>query len=408
MAQGGPQNAFLNDLRRQVAQNPINSEARLNLAYTLMLSELPDEALTHYRLVLAQDSLNQAAAAGILWSLNTGRHWDESLKEAKRLVKTFPACAPLYSYRGFAQSQKGRMHHARHSYNKAVVLAQDNLVKGYAFQGLAWSHHFLGDYPASMKSLRQAQLLGCPDSLAAEAFNRTELKLSIGSAWDFDQTLSYNASLGASWRRLDLSAMAEEVRLEQESYRQAYQIGLGYKINPLAINLRYSYLEGEEQRAYPAKSYGLGLESSIYVGAFRIKPAIRQDLGNYVRFNTYQSSVGLQLSTDALSLGAWLSYLYQDNESVGSDRKDYISQFSFHYQLSRFLNLGLYYNQGDQSWWMSPGGILNDSFYAVEKSLAISSKLNLSRIMALNIYYQKGWMDEESKDLLSLSLSAAL
>ena len=131
-------------------------------------------------------------------------------------------------------------------------------------------------------------------------------------------------------------------------------------------------------------------------------------MGNYPRFNSYQSSAGLLLSTDALSLGTWISYLYLDNESAGSDRKEWITQLSAHYQLLRNLNLGAYYSSGDQSWWNSPGGVLNDSFFTVDSSLALSAKLDISRIMALTIYYQKGWMDEEDRDLLSLTLSAAL
>lgn len=408
MAQAGPYDDRLSELRQQVAQNPVNSEVRLNLAYFLMLSEQPQEALTHYRLVLAQDSLSQAAAAGILWSLNSSQDWLQSLQEAARLVKLFPEYAPLHSYRGYAQSQKGLHHRARSSYKKAVLLSEDSTVKGYAYQGLAWSHHFLGDYPSARAAYKKATALGFPDSTSQKALSRLKLGLSLGSSCDLDSTLGYSARLQLSLYRLSFSAQAEEIRLGSEPYRQAYQFALGYKLRPLELKLRYAYLEGEEKRVYPAKSYGLSLSSSIYAGAFRIRPSITQDLGNYPRFNSYQSSAGLLLSTDALSLGTWISYLYLDNESAGSDRKEWITQLSAHYQLLRNLNLGAYYSSGDQSWWNSPGGVLNDSFFTVERSLAVSAKLDISRIMALTIYYQKGWMDEEDRDLLSLTLSAAL
>ena len=408
MAQAGLYDARLGELRQQVAQNPVNSDARLNLAYSLMLAEQPQEALTHYRLVLAQDSLSQAAAAGILWSLNTSAQWKESLQEARHLVQRFPDYAPLYSYRGYAQSRTGHLHNARSSYKKAIVKAADSTVQGYAFQGLAWSHHFMGDYPSARAALKKAAALGFPDSTAMKAISRLKLAVSLGSSSDLDSTLGYNARLQLTLYRMSLSAQAEEIRLGSEPYRQAYQFGWGYKLRPLELKLRYAYLEGDEDRVYPAKSYGLALSGNIYAGAFRIRPSITQDLGNYPRFNSYQSSAGLWLSTDALSLSAWISYLYLDNESAGSDRKEWITQLSAHYQLLRNLNLGAYYSSGDQSWWTSPGGVLNDSFFTVERSLAVSAKLDISRIMALTVYYQKGWMDEEDRDLLSLALSAAL
>ena len=67
----GAQMDPLHHLRFQVAQNPTNANARMNLAYQLMLSGEYNEALSHYEALLLQGAKHEAAMTGVLWALQS-------------------------------------------------------------------------------------------------------------------------------------------------------------------------------------------------------------------------------------------------------------------------------------------------------------------------------------------------
>lgn len=395
----------LSEARLQVAQNPVDTGLRMTLAYHLMLSNKPKEALTHYQVVMAQDSLNSSAAAGILWAHNSLQDWKSTRKEAKALARQFPQEALIWSYKAFAESQTMSLHQARNSYTKAIRKSDDPLVKGYAHQGLGWAYLNLGDYPKAKTSFQKAETYGLQDSLATGTLSKLNTSISLGASLDFDDKQVFNATLGLSKGNYRLGLGMEEIRLKKEHLRRAWWASLQRQGNIADIRAFYSALQGKSEEIYPAHITGLDLGKKLYWKDIRFTGGLGQKLGLYPNFNTYQSDLALSLSQDSFTLGGNLSYLYRDNDSPGSDSQGLMQHYYLFYKQLKPLELSAYLSLGDGAWWISPYGIVNDTFEAEDRILGASAKYPINKHIDLMVYYQRGYTDDESKELGSLSLS---
>lgn len=392
----------IRDLRQTVAQNPIDTASRMSLAYLLMQSADYASALTQYQTVLRQDSLNVQAASGALWARSGLKDWNSVITESAAALKRFPHYAPILNHRAYAYLQKGQDLKARAFYNTAYKHADDPQSSAIASSGLAWSYLSLGDrYPAAHYASKE-------DSLFHQAFVSPRLSLSLDYSFSNHnlQSATLRTKLQSGFWALKLGA--EELVISSKHYRYALSGGLNLQSLAGSTGFSYSYLDGDDLRAYPARSYSLSHSKAFYSGALSLKPHASLSYGSFQYFDTYQADLGCTLRQQKLSATLSYSRLYQDNDSAGADQERELISVSTHLYPKPGYVFSLYYTHGSQAWWLNPYGAVVDDFEAATDSYAISLYASLSPTWGITLYHQIGLLTDETRHLSNLAITYTL
>jgi len=392
----------LSVLRLQVAQNPIDSSARLSLAYQLMLVSEPDEALKHYETLLIQDPQNASAAEGILWALQNQNRFRESLARAQEFLHNFPTHAPLYNYTAYGLSRLNLHLAARQLYARAEELAISTAHKNTATHGLAWEYLFLKNYPAAKSALVR---LNDADPLAQSLIDKPQLQIALGAGTNYQGKHSGNLSASLQKAEWSLKLSANELILDGSRFRETYGISAGWQNSLADLEISARKLSGKDERVYPASSFGLSIKPIFYINKLQFTPLLSGSYSRYERFDVQQADLGLQAASDILSAGYSFSQLYQDNEALNSDSKEQLHSLNFGVRIAPQIWLSAYLYEGEQAWWTNPYGAINDSFDADARSYALSLSSPLGSRMGILIYHQIGVQDHETQHSSFITLS---
>lgn len=393
----------LQALRLKVAENPIDSTTRLNLAYQLMLISETDEALKHYETLLIQDPKNASAAEGILWALQSQSRFRESIARSEGFLHSFPAHAPLYNYTAYGLSQMNLHLAARQIYAKAEELAINDAQRNTANLGLAWEYLFLKDYPAARSLL--ARLPDAADPLAQSLIDKPQLQIALGAGTDYDGKNSGNLSIALQKAEWSLRLSAEELMVDGFRFREKYGISAGWQ-SPLAyLEASAGRLSGKDERVYPASLFGLSLRSVFYVGNLLLTPSLSGIYSHYERFDIQQADLGLQAASDRFSAGYTFSKVYKDNESLGSDSEKQLQSLNLGARIASQAWITAYLYEGEQAWWTNPYGAIYDDYDAPSRAYAISLSSTLGKRMGILIYHQIGVQDNETQHSSFITLS---
>jgi tetratricopeptide (TPR) repeat protein len=393
-------------LRLRVAQNPVDAASRLELAYQLMLAGSPEEALLHYDTVLTQDPGQRTAAEGSLWALQALGRFKESLQRSNTLLRSMPDHAPFYSYYAYGASSLNRHLRARHAYAMAEKLAETAAIRNTATLGKAWEYLYLQDYPAARRAFRK--LPNAPDSTATRWLQAHSLLLALGFSSDYQDKKS--GSFSAAYRKsgFSLKLGVEEIYLDGARFRTKQELRAGWQSPIGTLEAGAGMIHGDDQRVYPGNSYALAFKPAIYIGKLKLTPSLGAHYSSFERFDIQQADLGLKLDSDRLSASFSHSLVYQDNDALGSDTERSLTAFSLGGRIGSSTWLHGYLYLGNQAWWTSPYGVLNDTFTAHDSAYAISIYSPLSKKLGVLLYHQIGYQDNEADHSSSFSISYSI
>lgn len=393
----------MQSLRLKVAHNPVDANARISLAYQLMLSGNSSEALNHYETLLKQDAGNVSAIEGVLWALQAQERFRESIDKAGLFLKQNPALASLYSYKAFALSQLGFHLAARSLYAQGQSLNKDEALRQRTDLGLAWEYLLLKDYPAARAKLKK---LG-PDSdpQAWQQLARPEYKIALGGSSNYSNLHSVNLNLALRKSMWGAELGYEELLLDGSRFRKRIQATAMWQ-NPVAnLSVSTSTLSGKDKRIYPVESSSLTLQPTLYYKQLQIKPSAGFIYGSYQRFDIQQADARLVIASDCLSGSYGFSQLYQDNDALDSDDQRQIHSFNLGIRPLNQLWITGYLFLGDSAWWTSPYGVIYDEFEASSNTYGLSLYSPIGKAMGLLLYTQIGKQNDESELSSSITLS---
>ena len=390
-------------LRLWVAENPIDSSARLNLAYQLMLVSQTDEALKHYETLLKQDPQNASAAEGILWALQSQHHFRESITRSEEFLRSFPLNASLHNYTAYGLSQLNLHLASRQHYAAAEELAIDATHRDNANLGLTWEYLFLKNYPAAKSAL--AQLKDDADPLAQSLIGKTNLQIAVGAGTDYQAKHSGNLSAALQKAEWSLKLSAEELIIDGSRFREKYGFAAGWQ-SPLAfLEASASRLSGKDERVYPATLIGLSIKPIFYLSKLQLTPSLSGAYSHFERFDVQQADLGLQVTSDIFSAGYSFSKVYQDNEALLSDSEKQLHSFTLGARIAPQIWLSAYLYEGKQAWWINPYGAIYDDFEASNRAYAFSLSSPLGTRMGIMLYQQIGVQDHETQQSSFVTLS---
>lgn len=396
----------IQSLRLNVAQNPIDGNARLNLAYELMLAGETGEALNHYETLIKQDAQNVLAAEGILWALQSQNRFRESIVKADEFLLNLPAHAPLFSYKAYGLSQMSLHLAARQHYARAEELAIDPTRSNTATLGLAWEYLYLKNYPSVKSTL--SRLKGDADPLLQNAIDRPQMKIALGAGTNYDS--KHSGNLTAAWQKAEwrLKLNADELILDGSRFRGIYGISAGWQ-NPLGnLEASVSKLYGEDERVYPASLISLSMKPIFYIGKLQLTPSLAGMYGHFERFDIQQADLGLQATGDILFAGYTLSLHYQDNEAIDSDSNKQLHSLNLGVRIAPRAWISAYLYLGKQAWWINPYGVVSDDFDASSSAYGFSLSSPLSKRMGILLYHQIGIQDNESEHSSFITLTYSI
>lgn len=393
----------MQSLRLKVAQNPIDAESRLSLAYQLMLSGNSAEALKHYETLLKQDPEHAQAMEGSLWALQVQERYQESVERARAFLKHSPEHSSILSYQAYGLSQLGLHLAARARYARAEQLARDDAARQSAKLGLAWEYIYLQDHPSAMAMLDSSQ-----DPQAMEFLNKARLKLSLGASTNYDGLNSGTLTVALHKAQWGLAASYEELLLDGSRFRKKLGATVDWQ-NPVA-NLKASVntLSGRDKRVYPAVLYSLSMQPIFYLDQLLVKPSLTGHYGSYHRFDIQQADLGLQISGDRLSGGYSFSTLYQDNDALDSDTQEQLHSANLGIKAYKDAWLRAYLYLGEAAWWTNPYGIIYDDFEANSTVYGLSLSSPIGKKMGILIYSQIGTHNDETDFSSALTLSYSM
>ena len=393
----------LHQLRLQVAQNPVNTDARLNLAYQLMLSGNSKEALSHYETLLKQKPGNEQAMSGVLWALQSEKQFHTSSIRADEFLLLASDPAIFHSYKAYALSMMGKHHSARQHYATAEKLAMDESTLQKAKLGLAWEYLWLLNYPDAKAKLKE---LPPPADLdATSKLKQSRQKISLSAGTDFQGISSGSLKYELSKTVWGFEAEYEELLVDSSHFRKKLGATILWQ-NQLA-NLKASVhsMTGKDHRVYPSSHYSLSLQSIHYLGKLQINPVIRGYYGSYQRFGSQQADLAVELRSDAINASYSYSLLYLDDDSIGSDTEKQIHSLSLGTRLYRQCWLTAYLHLGDEAWWTSPYMVIYDDFDANDTAYGISLSAPVKNNLNMLFYSQLGENEDEAVFSSSFTLA---
>ena len=401
-AQISPYADLIKSARAQVAQQPADTHARMNLAYYQMLDGATAEALSNYQTVLLQDSLNTDAASGVLWAYNTQGKWKNTVQSSARFLKLFPDHAPLHSFRAYALAQQGYHTRARSAYTIATHKDPAPELLPSLNAGLGWAYLALGDYPLARKSFAR---MGNPDANVSQALAKVHHQIGLHASTNYDSTNAYGADISWVQKRTQAALGFEELFVGGKHLRNSYQGSLGYQANFARITANAGYMDGNDSRVYPASLGSLSIQSRFYQKSLIISPKVSQHFARYQRFDLHQTDASIKLTQQPFSANYSYSYLYQDTDYSGGDSKGAVHSLHLSYSLPNSMVVGLYGSSGDLAWWTSPFGVTIDDFDPVDSYLGISLYVPFLRHYNLLLYHQTGFTSGSSRQLSSINVS---
>ena len=398
-AQTGP----VQNLRQQVAHNPLDASARLNLAYQLMLSGNSSEALSHYETLLRQDTHRETAMAGVHWALQSEKQFRQSIKRADEFLASSSNPSPILNYKAYALSAEGKHLNARSSYAKAGKLAQDESDAQRATLGLAWAYLWLSDVPRARTQLNKLT----PESSLEpiKQLNTAHKRITLRGSTDYDDLISTGLSYQLHKAAWGFGAEYEELIVDSQRFRHKIGAHAQWQTPVTDITAAVRSFSGTDKRVYPGVHYSLELRSPYYLGKVRIVPSLRGHFASYQRFDTQQADLAMRMDSDDLSASYSYSLLYHDDDSIGSDHDEQIHSFSLGARVYRQSWLTAYVNLGDQAWWTSPYRVIYDDFDADNTVYGLSLSTPIHKKFNLLLYSQLG--DNEDEAVFSSSLSLA-
>ncbi len=393
----------LQNLRVWVAQNPGDASARLDLAYHLMLSGSVDEALKHYETLLIQHPKNEQAMAGVLWALQSSGRNQQSIFKADDFLKQHPDSATLHNYKAYALSQLGDHLAARKHYATARKLAKDDAQRHAATLGLAWEYLFLQDYSAATARLKRLE--ASSDSTANALLQKAHYSTSLSLSTNYDAALSGSLSLNMQKAVWSAAFKYDELLLKGSHFRHILGASVQWQ-NPIAnLKLGVNSLAGEDKRVYPGFQYSLSLEPVFYLEQVQLCPSLGGHYSSYPRFDVQQADWGLSVKGDRLSGGYHYYVLYQDNDSIDSDRKETLHSFDLGALVHKQMWIRAYLVLGDQAWWSSPYDVINDDFETFSTVYGLSLYSPITKNLGILLYSQFGKQDNETDFSSALTLS---
>ncbi|MDD4310696.1 MAG: hypothetical protein PHO32_09970, partial [Candidatus Cloacimonetes bacterium] len=221
----------------------------------------------------------------------------------------------------------------------------------YAYLGM-------GDYPRYQTHLYAASAFsGIPVKKAKPGFRSTVYYCLPG-----EEKQSWGVIQGINYRSWNLSLAYEDFRLNNEPFRTISKADLGNQLYYVNTNLSARIMEGDDERVYPAKQFGLELTPKIYTGSIAFQPTVFASYSHYPRFSVQQLSAKPNLSFRDMSLMYSLHYRYLDNEPAGADSSKMSHQVQFGKELPWGFKLGVHYGSGNDTWAVDSGGSVIDTF----------------------------------------------
>lgn len=391
------------NLRLLVAKNPVDIALRLNLAYNLALEGDYADALRNYETILIQDPDNVSAAEGVLWMMQMQGMYPESVARGRFLLQKHPQSSTIASYLAFGYARTNRHLAARSTYQRASTLGVNDLQTNAAQSGLAWAYIALQDYPAAQKALHS--IPEQTDTDAQRVLDTPRMNVTANYHTDYSDVSGFGIS--GSWHKknIKVSAQVAELLISNERFREKYTVDIALENHYARISAAHGILRGIDKRVYPASTSSISLYAKVYMHHLQITPALSASLGSYRRLDAQQGDAGIVVSSDRWELGARLSYVYLDRESLNSDVQNTIASLNIGLKPREGTYLGAYMFKGDQSWWISPYQVVNDEFEANDQTYALSVSQKISAKTSVMIYQELGFYENNAQHSSSFSLS---
>lgn len=401
-AQSSYYQQLIDKAKVQLAYNPIDDAQRLNLAYYYMMNGQADLALPQYRMVRQRDPANLTAATGTLWALTKLGNWTECIQAAKADLAAVPAEGMIYYYLGVAQAETRKTQFARVNYLRAIDLMRDSPYLELPQTGLGWAYLTLDDYPAARKHFQLVKTPVQPDPFVPAIGWETSFAQKDSTSTFFTLGASYTQE---SWR---LQLRGEELLYQGKHLRWIMQGSLRKQFVPLDLKLGLQHLAGTDKRIYPGNVVSLSVQPKLYLNTIFIKPVAAQHTAFFPRFNVYQSDLGISLIYPPLTATYTTSYIYQDNEAVGSDTHNWVNTAASTVRIYGDIHLGLYAGWGKMAWLTNASGNIIDDFEPATSYYGAALDAYLNKHLRLTLYHQLGIKDHATIPYTSLGLHLAL
>lgn len=404
-AQASPYQEAIERSRIALAYEPTNAKLRLELAYYQMLAGTPEQALESYRMVHSQDPASSDAKAGILWALNTLSRPKDSIREAKDFLRGDDD--PLLRYHlANARLATGKYLAARKDYSLALLEISDPFLKASARQNLAWAYRNVADHSWAEVEYKKADPRPAPDPLLKTALRKPAFTLDAKAGLNSDDGSFHALTATIRFHSMSLRLGWDQFRVDGDRYRDAYQVGLAKQFLPGDASASIQFLNGTDQRVYPATAGSVVLSPKVYVGPAALQARLGAHISSYQRLNAYQSDLGMGIRTDIFSASYQASYVYQDKEALGMDSHSWVHTWDLSAVPHRNWGIGIHGGTGDFAWAISSQGAVTDDFDPVDSYLGLSLSMPLTKHLRAVFYTQTGSIDEENSLLAYARLLA--
>ncbi len=387
--------------RLNLAYNPLDTEALLNLAYSHMMLGETDEALAQYQKLRQLNPQIPAAATGILWALAAKGDWKQCQQLGREFLAEFPQEGMIHHYLAAAQAYDRKPQRARVGYLKAIALLETSPLRALPEEGAAWAYLALDDYPAAARHFSHLDTLSAsPGKLAAKLHSGFAIKGASGRFLNLGATLSHR-----SWQ---VALDAGEMWWKGEPFRWQIKASARKQLPFTDLNLSLQYLDGKDERIYPGKAVSLALSPRVYTETLIIRPRLAQHFSSWQRHNNYQTDLGLKLIKQPLTFTYAAFRIYQDNEAVGADTAHWVHSASTSLRVWRDFWLAAHAGFGNLAFFASQAGSYNDDFEPGTAYYGLSLDAPLPGKLQLHLYHQIGIKDNDPTSFTSLGLSVAL
>jgi len=396
-----------NSVQAHLAENPDDDDARLKLGYYYMMSGQPLLALREYRRITQRAGDNLDAWAGVIWAYNGMRQYELALATVEEQTALHPNYAPFHNLRANVYLRLGDATAARHYYSRALDDSPfDRSVRRIAFEGLGWSYHYLRYHKRSTDNFRKAQ------SLTPQGEQVYGIELSDQSHWQtefawtrpYADANSYFASQAYNKGSWGLEASFDEFQKDKKHFRTAFQLQSHKQIGSLHSRIYGTLIFGIDGETYPA--YGLGISNNhpLYIRTAVMTPIHRFHYTHYPRFDVFQNDIALAFIYRKADVGYQFTHLYQDGDSINSDRQHTQHHLWLRYPILPQTFLGFYSGWGDQSWWITPTGSVGDTFVGLDSYYGMDISFPVAGSIYAGFYHQIGSRNDDWEYLMKAKL----
>lgn len=366
----------VSNMRMALAQNPLDLSTRLSLAWNLMMQGQYQDAYLQYLFVAQRDSGNADASAGMLWALNAAGKYSRATQEADSLIQRQPHNPALYYHRGIARLNLNRANRARMDGHQALRLASDSYWQDLAKNLLRDSYLALADVP-SAKHFSSNPIPG-------KSLWILDAQWGIKSTQSDTYALGIKALLGTT----RLSLKAEELTLDGAHFRYYLHSSLTQQLRGLDLQAQARFLDGTDQRIYPAVGASVGLNPKIYAGPLIITGSFSQSSLFAAQLNSYQSDAGIGLQYAPLSFSYLLSHVYLDADAAGADQTNWVNSLDLSLRWHKGIETAVYAGNGKMAFLQNAYGGITDDFEPAKSFLGISLYSPLGKKLGLMLYGQ--------------------